>query len=144
MLTVNQIMAKYRITEYRHFENLLMNTQELLQLSREDAMAFLSEARLPRQPDPTDISPGTLVHPKEYGLLDRDSGTWLGNDDGPLTYDDYEIARVVARLLAARFNWSPLRIIVQRFTSASRKLDDLTPEYSLEEAWRRLDEGLTV
>jgi len=54
-----------------------------------------------------DLTPGTLDRPKKWGLLDRDSSTWLGNDYGPLTYDGYDIARIAARLLAARLNSSP-------------------------------------
>jgi len=91
-----------------------------------------------------DITPGTLENPKKWGMLDRDTNTWMGNSDGPLTYDDYNIARREARVTAARMDWSPLRVVAQLYTTATRKLDDVTPVRSSEEAQRLLEEGLIV
>lgn len=91
-----------------------------------------------------DLTPGTLAYPKRFGLLDQDTDTWMGLDAGPLTYDDYDLARIAARLLAARMNWSPLRIEVKRYTKATVKLDDIKPVFTLDEAWRRIDEGIIL
>jgi hypothetical protein len=91
-----------------------------------------------------DWVPGTLEHPKTWGMLDRDTQTWLGGSFGPLTYYDYKITRIKARIIAVQLGWSPLRVIVQRYTPATRKLDDLETRCSGEEAMRRLEEGLTL
>lgn len=86
-----------------------------------------------------DIMPGTLTQPRKYGLLDTASGTWLGTADGPLTYDDEEFAKAMRQIMAARIPCSPLRISVEPFTSATRKLDEITPENTIEQAMDLID-----
>ena len=75
-----------------------------------------------------------MSDPKKFGLLDKESGTWFGTDDGPFTYDDEEVAKVARQVLAARIPCDPLRISVEPFTSATKKLDDITPENTFDQA----------
>jgi hypothetical protein len=90
----------------------------------------MSEALLGRE----DLMPGTLEQPKRFGLLDTETNTWLGTADGPLTYDDHEIARLMRQIIAARIPCDPLRISVEPFTSATKKLDEIKPKNTLNQA----------
>jgi hypothetical protein len=77
------------------------------------------------------------LEPKDlslWGLLDLTTNTWLGTRDQPFTYDDEKTARASRQIIAARIPCSPLRISVEPFTSATKKLDDIVPENTLDEA----------
>jgi len=86
-----------------------------------------------------DITPGTLARSKKYGLFDTESDTWLGTADGPLTYDDEVTAKTMRQIMAARIPCSPLRISVEPFTSATRKLDEIPLQYTHDEAMDRIE-----
>lgn len=86
-----------------------------------------------------DITPGMLAQSKKYGLFDTESDTWLGTADGPLTYDDEVTAKTMRQIMAARIPCSPLRISVEPFTSATRKLDEITPENTFDQAMDLID-----
>ena len=75
----------------------------------------------------------------KFGLLDTDTSTWLGTDEGPLIYDDVEIAKVARQVIAARIPCSPLRISIEPFTSATKKLDEIKPKNTLEQALDLID-----
>jgi len=50
-----------------------------------------------------------------------------------------------ARIMAARLDWSPLRIELKRFPRGiNKKQDEWTPSHTAEEAMKRLEEGLTI
>jgi hypothetical protein len=69
----------------------------------------------------------------------------MGNSEGPLTYGRYWVARLAIRLMAVRLDYSPLRIQAKRYSKQKAvKKDDIQPRYSAEEAFRRIEEGLTL
>lgn len=76
---------------------------------------------------------------KEWGLLDTSNNTWLGSSRGPFRFTDYDEARVERQVMAARIPCSPLRISVEPFTSATRKLDEITPENTLDQAMNLIE-----
>lgn len=91
------------------------------------------------------LTPGTLERPKKWGIWDRDEKCWMGSSDGPLTYGPHWVARLAARLMAARLDYSPLSIQVKRYPKQKvSKKDDIRPAYSAEEAFRRIEEGLML
>ncbi len=75
----------------------------------------------------------------KFGLLDTENNTWLGTDQGPLVYEDMQIARVARQIIAAQIPCSPLRISIEPFTSATKKLDEIKPENTLEQALDLID-----
>ncbi len=138
------IIARFGITE-EYYDKLVMVVRETyFNCFEHQATLFLNGFPLPEGFNPKDYSPGTLEHPKIFGLLDRDTSTWMGSSDGPLTYDNFEFALVRARLIGVQLKWSPLRIVVRFFTSATKKLDDVEVAYSSDEALERLEQGLTL
>jgi hypothetical protein len=91
------------------------------------------------------LEPGTWERPKKWGLWDRDDKCWMGYTHGPLTYGPHWVARFSARIVAARLDYSPLRIQVRRYPRQNVvKRDTIEPLYSAEEAFRRIEEGLTL
>ena len=74
-----------------------------------------------------------------FGLLDTENNTWLGTDQGPLVYEDMQIARVARQVIAAQIPCSPLRISIEPFTSATKKLDEIKPENTLKQALDLID-----
>ena len=84
------------------------------------------------------IESGTLERSK-FGLLDTETSTWLGTDQGPLVYDDMEVAKVARQVIAAQIPCSPLRISIEPFTSATKKLDEIKRENTLEQALDLID-----
>ena len=91
-----------------------------------------------------DLKPGTRDNPKEWGLWDKKQNCWLGTTEAPYTWDDYEVARIAARVLAARMEVCGTSIEVQKFTSASRKIEDFKPHISAEKALFQLENGLIL
>lgn len=81
-----------------------------------------------------DLTPGTLAHPKKWGLLDQDTDTWFGNSQGPMTYNNKQTAKAMRQIVAARIPCSPLRISVEPFTSATVKLDEITYQNTFDQA----------
>jgi len=75
----------------------------------------------------------------KFGLLDTENNTWLGTDQGPLVYDDMEMAKVARQVIAAQIPCSPLRISVEPFTSATKKLDEIKPQNTFEQALDLID-----
>ncbi len=134
---------KFGITE-ECFIKLVALVRETHHCTEQQATKFLEALSLMEGFNPKDYSPGTLHRPKMFGLLDRDTSTWMGSSVEPITYDNFEFALAKARVLGVQLKWSALRIIVQFFTSATRKKDDVEVFYSGEEALARLEEGLTL
>ena len=85
-----------------------------------------------------DITPGTLANPKKYGLWDIKEQTWMGTTDGPLTYDQRDIAQIVAQVMCERLAVPLGRIKVEIFTQANVKVGDVTPKVSAAEAIRKV------
>ncbi len=137
------IMEKFGITE-EYFDKLVTIVRETYDCAEHQATMFLNGFPLPEGFNPTDYSPGTYEHPKMFGLLDRDTSTWMGSSEAPLTYDNFAFALVRARLIGVQLKWSALRIVVRFFTSTTKKLDDVEVAYSSDEALERLEQGLTL
>lgn len=45
-----------------------------------------------------------------YGLLDTKDKVWIGNDDGPITFDHLGHARLAAEIRAYKLGWKLTRI----------------------------------
>lgn len=72
-----------------------------------------------------------------FGIRDAD-GYWMGDTDGPITYDDERLAQVARAILWERFEHHKY-FEVAPFTSASMRHDELTPRISGHEALRRAE-----
>lgn len=89
----------------------------------------------------------------KLGLFDTQDNCWIGNNDGPLTYDDMPtpsgqvmpaqtVAQLAAQLLCMRMKWSPTRIRPKPLDCPNPvKKDDIKPERSADEAMQRLLDG---
>ncbi len=141
---IENIMDKFGIGIRENCEKFVAVVQELTKKDRQTTIAILADIRLPLQFNPNDPLPGTMDSPKLFGMLDCETDTWMGYDDGPLTYDNFEYLVYRARLLEAQLRWPASRIKVQFFTSATRKRDDVTIMYSVEEAMDRLQQGFII
>jgi hypothetical protein len=80
----------------------------------------------------------------KFGLYDTKDACWLGDDKGPLVYEDDLLAMCAARILDARFNnpagrikvtWLPEGILWKKY--------DVTPQYSAEEILKMLSEAIS-
>lgn len=81
----------------------------------------------------------------KYGLYDTKGKCWLGNAEGPLTYDKKPVARAAARIIDIRLRWPAGRTRAMPYTEDATILkDEMTPELSAEEAMDRLDQGLEL
>lgn len=80
---------------------------------------------------------------KSYlGLFDIADKSWIGNERGPLLYDDPELAQVAAQVSAKRLGFCMLRIQVKPWPGdAWVKKDDLEAVMSGEDAVRYLEDG---
>lgn len=75
-----------------------------------------------------------------WGILDLESSTWMGNNDGPFVFEDFDAARAKRQLLAAQIPCSPLRFSVERFVSASRKLDEISLQNTVDQAMELIEQ----
>lgn len=79
----------------------------------------------------------------KLGLWDSQDNCWLGNEDGPLAYEDLELARLSQEVVRVRLRWAMGRIKVQPLDPmATKRKDELEYKLSTEEALRRLEEGM--
>ena len=85
-----------------------------------------------------DLVPGTLKHPKEWGILDTKDGSWMGSKECPLTYGSEFIAKVGAQTLETRMGWPMGRLRARRFTGANVKGEDLHPKMSAIAAFNKV------
>lgn len=55
---------------------------------------------------------------KRWGLLDMKSRLWIGfgSEDTPALFDDEELAKLGARVVATRMDWPPERVKAHPFT----------------------------
>ena len=76
------------------------------------------------------------------GLFDIVDKCWLGNSQGPLLYDDPELAQIAAQVSAKRLGFNMLRIQVKPWAGdAWVKKDDLETVMSGEDAVKHLEDG---
>ena len=81
-----------------------------------------------------------MKNPK-IGLWDTKDNCWMGNVDGPLLYDDRDVAQIACQVVCAHLIWPATRIRPLPFTGAIQKLDDLKPLRSSDEAWKHVMGG---
>jgi hypothetical protein len=84
------------------------------------------------------LEPNDLCH--EWGLFDPLTETWFGTGDSPYIYDDERTAMAMRQIVAARIPCSPLLISVEPFTSATRKLDEITFGNTLDQAMALIEQ----
>ena len=74
----------------------------------------------------------------KWGLLDTVDDVWMGTDEGPLRYNDHDLAMIAAEVFSRRMLWPITRIRAVEFTTADTKYDELTPDISADEALREM------
>lgn len=80
-----------------------------------------------------------------YGVYDTEDNCWMGDQTGPLAYEEEEMAKIAARILASRMRWPASRLKAMPMDpEANVKRDDVVPQISAEEAMRRLEEGVEI
>jgi hypothetical protein len=71
-----------------------------------------------------------------FGLWDGRDQCWLGNESGPLVYEEKLMAQLAATISTERLGrWVLPRVLV----GYGKKKDDITPRISAEEAIRRIE-----
>lgn len=79
---------------------------------------------------------------KKYGVLDTVDNVWMGNTQGPVTYDDRKLAQVAAAVIAERLGWPLNRCQAVTYSRPSPKLrDTVKAKMTTLEAIRRLEAG---
>jgi hypothetical protein len=75
-----------------------------------------------------------------YGLYDTQDDCWMGNDQGPLLYEDEDVAKVGAQVLDVRLKQKPGRTRAKPFAKESLvKKDERETFVRAEEAIARLE-----
>lgn len=77
----------------------------------------------------------------KWGLADIEDGLWIGNDDGPLTYDDELLARAAATIVTVQMGWRFGRVQATEFKSAGPKRDELPTKMGVLDAIRLAEGG---
>lgn len=71
-----------------------------------------------------------------WGLLDTKDKVWIGDNKGPITYNDKDVARIAARIIDVQLKQPAGRTRAVIFYKATRKLDEkkvyMTPLQALE------------
>jgi hypothetical protein len=70
-----------------------------------------------------------------YVICDVEDNCWIGNDQGPIEFQNFEVAALAAKALAVRMKLPQDRYQAQEYYGESvTLLDEITPEVSLVEA----------
>ena len=78
----------------------------------------------------------------QYGLFDPMTGTWCGNDEGVLLYDDLDLAMVSAAVANKQLGYKPGRIRPMMYDGTANKLRDTLPtKMGVVDALKELEEG---
>jgi hypothetical protein len=78
----------------------------------------------------------------KYGLYDNQGKCWLGNEDGPKTFDDFMLARVAAQIVEDQITGSDLgcRIEAKELPEDSWKFKDtVSLKHSTLESLQRIE-----
>lgn len=75
-----------------------------------------------------------------WGLYDTKDDCWIGNDDGPVTYQEAHMAKLAAQIVNKRFGYSD-RIVHKIYEKATKLKDRQTPTLSFVEALDQLEKG---
>jgi hypothetical protein len=85
-----------------------------------------------------DLTPGTLEHPKEFGIWDIENQTWMGTTECAFTFSKRVVAQAMAQVLAIRIEVPETQMRVIPFTSANVRVEDINPTISFEQAWKKV------
>lgn len=67
-----------------------------------------------------------IARKKCYGIWDTEGRAWMGNTEGPATFDTREIGREMARMLAEKMGWRETRFRVREYDgSGISKKDEI-------------------
>lgn len=76
----------------------------------------------------------------KYGLYDTADHCWIGNDTGPLRYNDRDFADLARNIVTEQMNWSWARVRVRPYDgSGTQHKDTLATDRTVGEALRRLE-----
>lgn len=75
-----------------------------------------------------------------WGVYDTKDRCWMGNNTGPVVYDDLDTAKLSATILNERFGYAARLMPKVYAENAKVKRDEQTPMLSFEEAFSRLNE----
>jgi hypothetical protein len=76
----------------------------------------------------------------KWGLLDTIDNVWMGNNLGPVTYEEFFLARLAATVLNERFGTLNRYQPREYHDAATRKRDEVTPILSFEDALKRIED----
>lgn len=80
-----------------------------------------------------------------YGLYDTQDDCWLGDDQGPLFYEEEDVAKVGAQVLDVRLKQAPGRTRAKPFAEESLvKKDEKETFVGAEEAIAQLEKGTAI
>lgn len=83
--------------------------------------------------------PATSVNGR-YGLFDTVDKCWMGNEKGPVRYDDWDLARMAALVASEQLGWSHKRIRAAGFVDDKMILvDEVSTLLTPLEAIQRLE-----
>ena len=73
---------------------------------------------------------------EKWGVYDTETGTWMGNDDGPVIYTDFMMARVAAQMIDVQLGQRPGRTEAREYQEGPKRLREtvktrMTPEEAL-------------
>lgn len=80
-----------------------------------------------------------------YGLYDTQDDCWLGDNKGPLLYEEEDLAKVGAQVLDVRLKQAPGRTRAKPFAEESLvKKDEKETFVEAEEAIAKLERGAVI
>lgn len=78
---------------------------------------------------------------KGFGLYDSKDNLWMGTKDGPLSYDDYELARVAAAVMNAQFRYTNRIVVKENDGLPKVHKDNVDAAMTTLEAIKHLEDG---
>lgn len=60
----------------------------------------------------------------EWGLWDTEDSVWMGNDDGPVVFADYGIARIAAQVIDVQLGQVLARTQAKEYQHGPKRLRD--------------------
>jgi hypothetical protein len=78
-----------------------------------------------------------------YALFDTKDKVWMGDEAGPVTYKDPQLARLCAEVLSDQLKWPVTRIRAIPYDNSATKIRDRVDfQRTTAEALERLESGL--
>lgn len=79
---------------------------------------------------------------RPWGVWDIEDRLWIGNDSGPVTFEDESLAKIAAMVACVRLGWPIVRCRAKKFQASQARLrDELPTRMGSEEAIRKLEGG---